>query len=88
MFGHDGIPVMVLKNCESEFSYTSDNLFSICLKESCFPDCWNILSPIILSKKIWERSTTKNYCLVSLVFVVSKISEKLGNNKLVDKSYS
>ena len=35
----DCIPVVVLKNCEPELSYILDELFNMCLKESCFPDC-------------------------------------------------
>ena len=38
--GLDCIPVVVLKNCEPELSYILVELFSMCLKESCFPDCW------------------------------------------------
>ena len=35
-------------------------------------------------KKVGERSTGKNYCPVSLLFVVSKVFEKFVNNKIVD----
>ena len=35
-------------------------------------------------KNFVERSTAKNYCTVSLVSVVSKVSEKLVNNRIVD----
>ena len=35
-------------------------------------------------KNVGERSTSKNYCPVSLLFVVSKVFEKLVNNKIVD----
>ena len=38
-YGPDCIPVVVLKNCEPELSYILVELFSMCLKESCFPDC-------------------------------------------------
>ena len=38
--------------------------------------------PVI--KNFWERFTAKNYGLVSLVFVVSKIVVKFVNNKIVD----
>ena len=31
-FGHDGIPLVVLKNYEPEFSYILAGLFNICLK--------------------------------------------------------
>ena len=36
--GPDCIPVVVLRNCEPEFSYILAELFNMCLKESCFPD--------------------------------------------------
>ena len=35
-------------------------------------------------KNIWERSATKNYHPVSLLSVVSKVFEKLVNNRFVD----
>ena len=37
--GPDCIPVVIQKNCEPELSYVLAELFNICLKESCFPDC-------------------------------------------------
>ena len=36
--GPDCIPVVVLKNCEPKLSCILAELFSMCLKESCFPD--------------------------------------------------
>ena len=57
-------------NCEPEFSYILAELFNKCLKESCFPG---------------ERSTAKNYYLVSLFSVVSKVFEKLVNNRIVNQ---
>ena len=38
-FGLDCIPVVVLKKCEPELLYILAELFSMCLQESCFPDC-------------------------------------------------
>ena len=35
-------------------------------------------------KNVGERSTAKKYCAVSLLSVVSKIFEKLVNNRIVD----
>ena len=35
-------------------------------------------------KNIWEKSATKNYHPVSLLFVVNKFFEKLVNNMLGD----
>ena len=37
--GLDCIPVVVLGNCEYKLSYILAELFNMCLKESCFPDC-------------------------------------------------
>ena len=42
--GPDYVPVMVLKNCEPELSWILAELLNMCLKESCFPDCWKISS--------------------------------------------
>ena len=36
-------------------------------------------------KNVGERSTAKNYRPVSLLSVVSKVFEKLVNNKIVDR---
>ena len=35
-------------------------------------------------KNVWERSSSKNYHSVSLLSVVSKVFEKLVNNRIVD----
>ena len=82
--GPDCIPVPVLKNCEPELSYILAKLFNICLKESCFPDCWKVSSVVPVFKNVGERSTAKNYRPVSFLSVVSKVSEKLVINRIVD----
>ena len=82
--GPDCIPVVVLKNCEPELSYIIAELFNKCLKESCFLDCWKVLSMVPVFKNIGESSTAKNYRPVSLLSVVSKVFEKLVNNRIVD----
>ena len=75
---------MALKNCEPELSYILAKLFNNCLKESCFPDCWKVSSVVPVFKNVGERSTAKNYRPVSLLSVVSKVSKKLVNNRIVD----
>ena len=82
--GPDCIPVVVLKNCEPEFSYVLAKLFNKCLKESYFPDCWKVSLVVLVFKNNGERSTAKNYRPVSLLSVVSKVFEKLVNNRSVD----
>ena len=67
------IPVVVLRNCEPELSHILAEFFNKYLKESCFPDCWKFSSFVPLFKNVGERSTAKNYRLVSLLSVVSKV---------------
>ena len=82
--GPDCIPVVALKNCGPELSYIPAKVFNMCLKESCFPDCWKVPSVVPVFKNVGERSTAKNYCPVSILSVVSKVFEKLVNNRIVD----
>ena len=82
--GPNCIPVMVLKNCEPELSYILAELFNMCLKESCFPDCWKVSSVVPVFNNVGVRSTAKNYHHVYLLSVVSKVLEKLVNNRIVD----
>ena len=82
--GPDCIPVVALKNCEPDLSYILVELFSKCLKESCFPDCWKVSSVVPVFKNVGERSTAKNYRPVSLLPVVSKVFEKPLNNRIIN----
>ena len=82
--GPDCIPVVVLKNCEPELSDILTKLFNKCLKESYFPDCWKVSSVVPVFKNVGERSAAKNYRPVSLLSVLSKVFEKLVNNRIVD----
>ena len=82
--GSDCIPVVVLQNCEPELSFILAKLFNKCLKESCFPVCWKVSLVVPVFKNVGERSTAKNYHPVSLLSVVSKVFEKLVNNRIAD----
>ena len=81
--GPDCIPVVVLKDCESDLSYILAELFNKCLKVCCFPDCWKVSSVVPIFKIVVERFTAKNYRPVSLLSVVSKAFEKLVINGIV-----
>ena len=70
--GPDCIPVVVLKNCEPEFSYILAELFKMCQKGSCIPDCWKVSLVVLVFKNVGKRSTAKNYYPVSLLSVVKK----------------
>ena len=73
--GPDFILVVVLKNCEPKPSYILAELLNRCLK---------VLSVVPIFKNVGERSTAKNYPPVSLLSVVSKVFERLVNNRIVD----
>ena len=82
--GPDCIPMVVLKNCEPELSYMLAELFNKCVKEFCFPDFWKVSSVVSIFKNVRERFNAKNYRPVSLLSMVSKVFEKLVNNRIVD----
>ena len=65
--GPDCIPVMVLKNQETELSCLLAELFNMCLRASCFPDCWKVLLVLPVFKDVRERSAVKTCCPVGLV---------------------
>ena len=48
--GPDCIPVVVLNNCAPELSYILAELFNLCLKQTCFPDCWKVSSVVPVFK--------------------------------------
>ena len=52
-------------------------------EKSCFPNCLNfsLVVSVPVFKNVGERSTGKNYGLLS---VFSKVFEKLVNNRIVD----
>ena len=76
--------MVVLKNYEPELSYILAKLFNKCLKESCFADCWKVSSVVPVFKNVGEGSTAKSYHPGSLLSGVSKVFEKLVNNRIVD----
>ena len=75
MSGLDSFPVVVLKNCEPELSYIPAELFNMCLKESSFPYRWKVSLVVAVFNNIWERSTAKHYCPVSILLWLLKSSK-------------
>ena len=55
-FGPDCITVVVLKDCKAVLSFILAELCNKCLKESCFPDCWNVSAVVPVFKNVGERS--------------------------------
>ena len=50
-----------------------------------FPNWWKVTYVALAFKNVGERSTAYNCRLVNLLSVISKIFEKVLNNKLVDR---
>ena len=79
--GPDCILAVVLKNCEPELAYILAELFN---KWVFFPDCWKVSSVVPVFENVGKRSAAKNYCPASLLYVVSRVFEKLVNNRIVN----
>ena len=62
--GLDCIPVVVLKNCGPELSYILAGLFNMCLKESCFPDCWKVSSMVLYLRMLEKGVQLKTTALL------------------------
>ena len=69
--GCDCFLVVVLNICDPERSYILAELFNMFLKESCFPDCWNVLLLVLclrmLEKDLHVKTTTS---VISRIFLV------------------
>ena len=63
------------------FSYILVKFFNMCLRESCFPDCWEVSPVVPVLNNVGEKCATVNYRPVSLLSVGSKVFEELINNK-------
>ena len=51
------------------------------LKESYFLQCWKISSVVSVFENVGERCMAKSYNLVSLLSVISKVYQKIVNNR-------
>ena len=76
--GPDCIPVVVLKNCELALSYILAELFKKCLKKSCFPDCWKVLSVWSLYLKMFGKGLQlkTTALLVFFLWLVKSLRKK------------
>ena len=69
--------MVVLKNFEPKLSYILAELFNMCLKESCFPDCWSVSLVIPIFKNVGERSTANNYRPLDFLLWLVKSLKKI-----------
>ena len=57
--------------CDFELSYIRAELLNMCVKKSCFSDCWKVLSADTVFWNVGERYIAKSYCPVSLLSLFS-----------------
>ena len=72
-----------LKMCSPELSLLFLlRLYNKCLAGSCFPSCWKSSSVVPVFKNDGERSDPGKYHPISLLPIISKISESFINDSL------
>ena len=77
--------MVVLKNCGPEISYILAKLFGIGLKNLIFQIAGRSHLWSLYLRMLGETSVAKNYCpVVSRLSAVSKVFEKLVNNRIAD----
>ena len=74
---------IVYDNSGADWDSLCGHLRDVTLSVSAatFPDCWKVSSVVLVFKNAGETSTAKNCHPDSLLSVVSKVFEKLVNNK-------
>ena len=71
--GANCILVVVLKNHQLELLYILAELFNMCLRESCFPDCWKVSSIASVFKNV-EESSTPTTMLAFILWLVQSFN--------------
>lgn len=81
--GWDGIPNTVIKSARHVLIPILVNIFNNCLTHGIFPKAFKkaIVHPIF---KSGDRNSTSNYRPISVLTVLSKIFEKIINNRLIN----
>ena len=80
-YGHDEITMNMIKVCASSIAKPLAILLRNCLKSECFPKEWKKANIVTVHKK-HDKQLIKNYRLVSLLPICSKILEKVIFNLL------
>ena len=69
--------MLVLKNCDPELSYILAELLNMCLRESCFPNCWKVSSLVTVFKDVGEGLLLKTTALLALFLWLVKSLKNL-----------
>ena len=79
--GHDERSIRMIKICAFSISKPLAILFRNCLESKCFPKEWTKANIVPVHKKN-DKQLIKNYRPVSLLYICSKIFEKVIFNSL------
>lgn len=82
--GLDKIAVVVLKNLSLELSSVLAKLFYCYLKKKCHLSLWKLSALCLIFKNADEHSSPLQYCLISLLSVISKFFESIINKEIAE----
>ena len=71
VYGQDGVPPFVLKNCASELAHSLVKLFRLCLSSFTYPSYWKFAHIQPVPKTVY-CSNPSNYRRIALIFCLSK----------------
>ena len=80
--GHDMLSIRMIKLCGNSICKPLSITFNDCLKEEKFPSDWEKAHVVPVHKKGVKRCL-KNYRLITLLLICSKILERLIYNELL-----
>ena len=80
--GSDGIPAIFFKNCAPGLTPVLCRLFSLSFDSGICPDCWKLALVQPIPNK-GDKSLPSNYRPISLVSILSKVTEKAINSQLL-----
>lgn len=80
--GHDLIPNVLLKNLPRRSLFFLANIFNTCLRKGYFPKSWKHANVLLFSKPGKDKKLLSSYRPISLLSMLSKLFEKVINNRL------
>lgn len=83
--GHDLIPNVVLKHLTKKVLQSLAIIYNACLRLGYFPRQWKVAHILLFQKPGKDKRSLSSYRPISLLSVLSKLLEKVINNRLVNK---
>ena len=67
------MPVLVLRGSKPELSEILAELFNMCLKESCFPNCWKVTLVVLVFNNFGAILSNTTALLVLFLWLVKSV---------------